>query len=47
MRELVKLAAQLVLPLRKRKRRSYPRETWKRGASFPIRTVHPKPQEPR
>ena len=37
MRELVQLAAQLALPQRKRKRRSYPRETWKRGASFPIR----------
>jgi hypothetical protein len=45
MRELVQLAAQLALPRRKRKRSSYPREVWKRGASFPIRTLHPKPQE--
>ena len=47
MRELVKVAAQLALPGRKRKRRSYPREVWKRGASFPIRILHPEQREPR
>lgn len=47
MRELVTLAAQLALPRRKRKRRSYPRQVWKRGASFPIRTLHAEPSEPR
>jgi hypothetical protein len=45
MLELLELAAQLALPRRKRKRRSYPREVWKRGASFPIRTLHPKPPQ--
>ena len=45
MRELVDLAAQLKLPKRKRKRRSYPRQVWRRGASFPHRSVTPSSQE--
>lgn len=40
MRALVELAAQLALPKRKRKRRAYPRQVWKRGGSLPIRRVH-------
>ena len=45
LRQLVELAAQLLLPKRKRKRPSYPRQVWRRGGSFPLRSVCPKPEE--
>lgn len=47
MRALLQVAMQLTLPRRKRKRRSYPRQVWKRGGSFPLRLVHPaSPERP-
>jgi hypothetical protein len=45
LRELVNLAAQLALPKRKRKRPSYPRQVWGRGATFPRRLVHPPKEQ--
>ena len=47
MRELIALAAQLKLPQRQRKRPSYPRQVWRRGGSFPHRSVNPLPSEER
>ena len=45
LRELIALAAQLKLPQRKRKRPGYPRQVWRRGGSFPHRSLPPRPSQ--